>query len=720
MLENAKWITIPEDFGTVAPTFVKKFSCNEKIRTARLEITARGVYEAKLSGKRVGDFVLAPGWTSYKTRHQVQSYDVTELVRENNTLEVTVANGWYLSRLAWSDHRYYLPAELSLIATLEICYENGKTEELVTDEGWLVKRSPLKFCEIYDGELYDAREVDEVLVPASLSLDQSKTALIEQEGEEVGEILRVKPISYTVTPKGERVIDFGQELTGYVFFRVPSAKSGDRVKFTHFEILDRDGNVYTENYRSAKATLEYICRDGEQSYKPTHTFYGFRRIRIDEFPTEAIDLNDFEAVVVHSKMKRTGYIESSNPKLNRLFENIIWGQRGNFLDIPTDCPQRDERLGWTGDAQVFCRTATYNFDTERFFKKWFGDIRADQWADGGVPHVIPYILEDRHCSAAWGDAGVVCPWQVYVTYGDKKLLAAQLESMKGWVRYIEGHTNDEYLWTGGIHFGDWCALDLGRETVDSASRKDFIASVYYANAVKLVAKATKVLGGTADEYEQKYLKIVEKINSRFTEYYTQAEHALALYFDIAEDKAAVAKSLAKKVAENGCRLDTGFVGTPYLLHALSENGYTELAYSVLLGEEYPSWLYSVKKGATTIWEHWDGIKEDGSVWNPSMNSYNHYAYGAVGDWIYGVAAGIKTVEAAPAFERILIEPHPDKRLSFLSASIETRQGTVISKWAEFEGKWRYEITTPSPTEIIIDGRSQNVEAGSYIFFSEIK
>ncbi len=712
MLQHAIWIACPEDFGTVSPTFRKIFSCGKKVKSASLSITSVGVYEAKLGGVRVGDFILAPGWTAYKKRHQVQTYDLTPLIGHENCLEVTVAKGWYLGRLAWSDCRYQ-PAEMAIIAEVLLLYEDGEEERIVTDQSWEVKRSPLRFCEIYDGELYDATKTDEPWMPVKTLPDFPKDNLIPQEGEKVVEQVYVRPKAYFVTSKGERVIDFGQEVTGYVSFFV-TAGEGEKVRFTHFEILDKEGNVYTENYRAAKATLQYVCREGRQHYKSTHTYYGFRYIRLDDYPGEA-DLADFTAVAVYSDIRRTGWLTSSNPLLNRLFDNIIWGQRGNFLDIPTDCPQRDERLGWTGDAQVFCRTATYQFDCERFFKKWFGDMRAEQWPDGGIPHVIPFILEDKHCSAAWGDAGVICPWQVYLTYGDPKVLEAQFESMKRWVGYIALHTKDEYLWTGCSHFGDWCALDLGRETVESATRKDFIASVYYANAADLVARAGRVLGKDMSEYEELHDKIVARINEVFPDYHTQAEHALALYFGITPDRAGTAASLAAMIEENGSRLNTGFVGTPYLLHALSANGYTELAYTLLLQEAYPSWLFSVKQGATTIWEHWDGIREDGSVWSPGMNSYNHYAYGAVADWVFGVAAGIETVEEAPGFARIRIEPHPDRRLDHLSATLDTRHGRVVSRWFAFEGGWRYEIETPSPSEIVIDGKCYEVAPGKYLF-----
>ena len=716
MLENALWIAPSEDLGEVCPTFVREFKTKSKISRATLEITAVGVYTAYLSGKRIGDFVMAPGWTVYSKRHQVQTYDVTDLIDSDNTLEITVARGWYRGIIAWENNRkmYNENAEVSAIASLKLEYENGESEEIVTDKDWGYKRSALLFCEIYHGEIYDASAPEDSVKPVKV-IDFRKDNLIPQEGEKVCEQVHLKAKKLIKTPKGETVIDFGQELTGYVSFNL-TAKKGDKVKIKHFEILDKDGNAYTENYRSARATLEYTCKDGYQTYKPTHTFYGFRMIRIEEFPGE-VTLENFEAIAVHSDIKRTLWLESSEPLLNRLFSNIEWGQRGNFLDIPTDCPQRDERLGWTGDANVFCRTATYQFDTERFFRKWFGDIRADQTEDGGIPHVVPNVLGDKEFSSVWGDAGIICPWRVYMTYGNKEVLAEQFESMKKWVSYIESHTKEENLWIGGFHFGDWCALDLGYETTDSLSDRGFIASVFYANAVETVAKAGKILGIDVSYYEEKYPLIIKAIQDKYPEdaYKSQTEHALSLYYNVAIDRALVAKNLADKVINNGTRLDTGFVGTPYLLHALAENGYADVAYSLLLQTKFPSWLFSVKQGATTIWEHWDGIKEDGSVWSAGMNSYNHYAYGAVADWVIEYALGIKPVEEAPGFERVVIAPHPDKRIGWLSGEFHSRHGRIVSKWEVFEDGFRYRIVTPVKATVIIEGRTYEVEAGEYFF-----
>ncbi|MBO5203919.1 MAG: alfa-L-rhamnosidase, partial [Clostridia bacterium] len=378
-------------------------------------------------------------------------------------------------------------------------------------------------------------------------------------------------------------------------------------------------------------------------------------------------------------------------------------------------PQRDERMGWTGDAQVFCRTASYNFDVEKFFDKWLTDLKLDQGEDGEVPSVIPQYWSDEWSRAAWGDAATICPYQMYLTYANKDIIKRQFSSMCKYVKYIAANSKDRYLWTGGDHFGDWLGLDAEPGSYKGSSNTDFIASVFYAYSTSLVVKAGKVIGKNVEKYERLYDRIISRIRRTFKKYKTQTECVLALYFDIAENKEKVARQLAKMIKRNGKKLTTGFVGTPYLLHALSQNGYTELAYDLLLQEAFPSWLYSVKCGATTIWEHWDGKNENGEFWSKDMNSFNHYAYGSVADWVYGVSCGINTVEDAPGFEKIVIAPHPTDKLDYMGASIETRYGKVSSKWYHEDGKIRYEIITPSETRIIIDGKEYNVKKGTYIF-----
>lgn len=720
---NAKWIRPAAEHGDVCPVFQKKFTCEKAVTNAKLLITAMGVYEAVLNGNRVGDFVLAPGWTSYEKRLQYQEYDVTGLLQANNELHITVGKGWYRSPLPgwiWPERREML-AKLSagMTAQLVLTFADGTTELISSDESWQTAESPVRFSEIYDGETYDAGFVPTDWMAAQ-PFDGPTETLIPQQGEEVREQERLLAARLFTAPNGETVVDFGQEITGYVEISL-TARAGETVELSHGEVLDREGNFYNANYRSAKAKYLCRCRDGQQSCKPKMTFFGFRYIRIDQFPggVQNARPENFTAIVVHSDLQRTGRLSCSDPLLNRLFENIVWGQKGNFLDVPTDCPQRDERLGWTGDAQAFIRTACLNYDVEKFFTKWLADMAAEQPDDGMIGHVVPNILNTTDSSAAWGDAAVICPWAVYLAYGNPEILRAQYDCMKKWMSYITTHTTTEYLWTGCNHYGDWLGLDAPVGSYKGSTREDFIASAFYANAVQLLVKAGKVLGEDISEYAALYQKIVEAFRSAYPVYETQTECVLAAHFHLAPDCQAAADQLASMIRECGTRLQTGFVGTPYLLHVLSDHGYTALAYDLLLRRQYPSWLYPVTKGATTVWEHWDGIMENGDFWSTDMNSFNHYAYGAVADWVYCVAAGINTVEEFPGYEKVRIAPFPDARLDWLEASLQTRHGLIRSRWTKLEGMWRYEIETPVDALIVIDGKEHAVSKGSYLFYSPI-
>ena len=717
---SAKWICPKKSYGDVCPAFRKTFFCPENVVSAALRITAMGVYEASLNGSRVGDFILAPGWTVYQKRLQVQQYELRIRPGQENELTVVVGVGWYRGRLAgWlpgQNSSAALPAALT--AELTLRYPDGHTDTICTDASWQTAESAVRFSELYDGETYDAAFEPSVWTPAVI-YDGPTDTLIEQQGEPVREQERIAPARIFKTPAGETVVDFGQNLTGYVEIALDGAK-GEAVELSHAEVLDKNGNFYTENYRSAKAKYLYFCKDGAQRYKPKLTFYGFRYIRVDRFPcgAEHAAQENFTAIAVHSDMKRTGYLSCSEPLLNKLFENVIWGQKGNFLDVPTDCPQRDERLGWTGDAQVFIRTACLNFDAERFFTKWLADLAADQREDGAVGHVIPNVLHQSG-SAAWDDAATICPWAVYLAYGDPNILRAQFESMKKWVDYITTHTTTKDLWAGGEHYGDWLGLDAPSGSYKGSSREDLIASAFYAHSTALVIKAGRVLGQDISAYEALYERIVRAFRQAYPVYQTQTECTLAVYFALAEDTQKTADQLAQMIRGCGTKLQTGFVGTPYLLHALSAHGYTELAYDLLLRREYPSWLYPVTKGATTIWEHWDGQMENGDFWSSDMNSFNHYAYGAVADWVYTVAAGIQTIEEKPGYAAVRIAPQPDKRLDWLDASVETRHGLVRSRWEKQRDMWHYEIETPVEAEVVIDGRKTFCRPGRYIFFSEL-
>lgn len=719
---NGKWIKSQEDFGDVVPLFSRDFAFDKEILSATLYITALGVYEASLNGSRISDYVFAPGWTSYKTRLQYQEYDVTSLLKAENHLEVLVGKGWYRGRFGWENSKVqkeYRKSPAGLIGQLEVQFKDGTNITITTDESWIAQESMIRFADFFDGEVYDATFLPKATFPVEVFEGPTNT-LIPQQGEKIIEQEQLTVASVITTPKGETVIDFGQEVTGYIETSL-IAEAGDIIDLSFGEVLDKEGNFYNDNYRGAKSQYRYICADGKQTYKPRLAFYGFRYVRINQFPDNAENVLEdcFTAIVVQSDIKRTGYLSCSNPLLNRLFDNIIWGQKCNFLDVPTDCPQRDERLGWTGDAQVFIRTASYNYNVKKFFKKWLDDLVADQHSDGYVGHIIPDLLQNEHASAAWGDAATICPWELYMAYGDTKILADQFSSMKGWVNYISTTTTTPNLWTGGTHYGDWLGLDAPSGSYKGSSREDFIASAYYAYSTSLVIKAGKILGKDITDYETLYKDILNAFRSKYPEYLTQTEYALAIYFNLAEDIQKAANQLAELIVKDGTKLQTGFVGTPYLLHALSSYGHTELAYSLLLRKDYPSWLYPVTKGATTVWEHWDSIMENGDFWSTDMNSFNHYAYGAVADWVYGVAAGIKPVEEAPGYKKVLIAPNPDARLDWLKASYESDYGVIHTEWKKIENMWRYEITTPVPARIVIAGKEYEKEPGTYYFYSPV-
>ena len=720
MIQQASWIAMDGAASTVVPVFRRKFSGAKGIWSAALEVTCDGVYEARLNGERIGNFILAPGWTEYRKRLQVQRYDISDMLQEENILEITVANGWYRRTNApWTGTHNpdeFLPA--MVIAALQMRGKDGIVETILTDESWEVSESNVTLSGIFIGEDVDMTR-EPHFVPAKVC-DYPKSMLIPQEGPEVHEQETVYPRASFRTPKGEWVIDFGQNLAGYMAFDL-DAHAGERLSISTAEVLDRDGNFYTANYRSARSQLHYTCREGKQSYRPRFTFFGFRYLRIDEAP-EGFTAEQIRAIVLHSEMTRTGWLESSDPMLNQLFSNTIWSQKGNYLDIPTDCPQRDERYGWTGDAQIFCRAATYQFDVRQFFRKWLADMRAAQHDNGWVPDVVPSLTAYKPGGGAWSDAVTIIPWQLYETYGELAFLSDMYEAMEKWIAYIPTVSTTKDLWTGCWTYGDWLALDWPEDYVPAnielakrgASNDDLLCSAFYANSVDIVIRSGKLLGKDIREYEALHARIVSAFRKRFGgQLNTQTEKVLALHFNLAENPQETADALAAQVRDCGMHLQTGLVGTPYLLHELTRYGYADIAWSLLLRKEYPGWLYSVSRGATTTWEHWDGIKPDGTFWDDDMNSYNHYAYASVADWVFGTACGIRPAE--PGFARARIEPHPDARLDSLCGVFDTVHGRIRSAWKHTEGGIRYEIDTPVPAEIVISGKTYQVEKGSYLF-----
>ncbi|WP_409345922.1 family 78 glycoside hydrolase catalytic domain [Paenibacillus sp. MBLB4367] len=739
---KASWITPdPAEIDPHAkPVFLlrKWFALRSGIQSARLYATAAGVYEAFLNGERVGDELLAPGWTSYNNRQQVQTYDVTQHLRSgNNAIGVMVGDGWYKGQLTNKEKRDYYGNRRAALLQLHIRYDDGSEEVVASDATWRSSTGPVRLSEIYDGELYDARleksgwcaaEYDESEWSGTVVCSLPYTQLVTQENGPVRVIETVRPQAVLRTPSGETVLDMGQNMVGRIRLSV-NVPAGTHIRLQHAEVLDKEGNFYTGNLRLAKQTVEYIAKGGgTEAYAPCFTFQGFRYVKVEGMSAnDRMLLDSFVGEVIHTDMVRTGEFECSHPMVNQLQRNIVWGQRGNFLDVPTDCPQRDERLGWTGDAQVFIRTAAFNYHVGPFFTKWLRDLKADQRPDGGVPSVIPNVLADHtsgtmgkspHSSAAWGDAAVICPWTMYLCYGDTHLLEEQYESMKAWVNYIRDQGEDEYLWNTGPHYGDWLALDAKENSYIGATPKDLIATAFFAYSTKLVRDSAVVLKRSEDV--RTYGELLNRIIAKFSEEFvtssgrlaapTQTAHVLALMFGLVEGKARqrAARELNRLVVDNGFHLTTGFVGTPYLCQVLSDNGYHDTAVKLLLQESYPSWLYSITKGATTIWEHWDGIKPNGSFWSDDMNSYNHYAYGAIGDWLYRYIAGLDMDETAPAYKRIRIHPRFGAgALSHAKAVLESPYGQIESGWKLRDDRVEVGVRIPvnAAADIILPGAS---------------
>jgi alpha-L-rhamnosidase len=505
----------------------------------------------------------------------------------------------------------------------------------------------------------------------------------------------------------------GQNMVGWVRIKVKGNR-GDHVILKFAEVLDKEGNFYTDNLRKAAATDEYILKGGEEeTFEPHFTFHGFRYVKLEQFSGKP-GLKSITGVVIHSDMAQTGTFACSDSLVNRLQQNIQWGQKGNFLDIPTDCPQRDERLGWTGDAQVFAPTAAFNFDVAPFFSKWMVDLAADQLPDGKVPDVIPDVRSGRGTSTAWGDAAIIVPWTLYLAYGDIRILENQYASMKAWVEYMHQRAGEDHLWTGDAHYGDWLAFATTKSDYPGATTdKDLIATGYYAWSTNVLAQIAAITGRTGDA--DKYNELNRKIKQAFVHEYvtpagrlvsnTQTAYALALSFGlIPEELVSKSASYLAEDVQKMTHLTTGFVGTPLLCKALSDNGYAGLAFMLLMRKEYPSWLYPVTQGATTIWERWDGQKPDGSFQDVSMNSFNHYAYGAIGDWLYRYVAGIENDPKAPGYKHFSLHPHPGAGLTHASASLKTLYGTIKSEWKLENGSMTYSCSVPpnSSATVIFD------------------
>lgn len=743
LLDNKEWkapFVSAEEFPVCREeskgTLVRGTFCvGRGLKEAYAFTTALGLYNFYLNGKKVGEDEMTPGWTSYRRHLLYQTYDVTDCLKEgSNTAGAMVGAGWYKGVMGLTRSRNNYGDRTAFAMQLVLRYEDGREELVCTGADWQGADAPVVFSEIYHGETYDAaleipgwcgeacegencaaeaerENAGTVELENSGSTDAWRgteivpfdtSVLHAQAGARVKVIDRIPAKEVFVTPKGETVIDFGQNMAGRVSVTA-SGKKGDVIELRCFEILDTEGNVYLDNLRKAKTTMKYVFgKDGEATYQPYFTYMGFRYALVISC-SGTVTAEAFTAETLHSEMEPAGEITCSNPLLNQLHHNYLWGLKGNFLDVPTDCPQRDERLGWTGDAQIFCRTACYLMDTYTFYKKWLWDLKADQTPEGGVPHVVPNIEEEHaegnwllkqgpHSASAWADAAVIVPWTMYLMYGDTAILERQYDSMKKWIGFMRDHSED-YIWNYKLQLGDWVALDAEEGSFFGATPTDLTSTAYFAYSTGLFAGIARILGREeAAEYETLYGRIAKKFQDTFffedgtMKAQTQTAHIVALYFGLVPEgkTETVVNGLKRLLEKENGHLVTGFIGTPYFCHALSRNGCLKEAYELLLKEDYPSWLYQVKMGATTIWEHWDGIKPDGTMWSPGMNSFNHYAYGAIGEWMYRVMAGIETDEAEAGFKHAVIWPRMGGGLSYTDAWHKTVYGSLRVRW-EAEG-----------------------------------
>lgn len=712
------------------PLLRKEFELEGKIKEARIYATCYGLYQINLNGKKVGDELFTPGWTSYHKRLQYQVYDVTDQLKKGkNAIGVILGDGWYRGPLVWQGEKNLYGKKAALLFQMKVVYQDGTEETILSDKTWRSATGPILKSEIYDGESYNAQLEKEGWDQPGyhtkgwsgcVEKNNPKDILIASKGSPVRITKELKPIQKIITPKGELVFDFGQNMVGWISFKL-KGKAGSKITILHAEVLDQEGNFYVDNLREADQQVQYTFKGkGVEAFEPHFTFQGFRYIRISDYKGE-VSLDNIIGKVIHSDMEPTGEFECSDTLINRLQKNIQWGLRGNFLDVPTDCPQRNERLGWTGDAQVFASTACFNMNAAPFYTKWMGDFISDQKEDGSMPWVVPNVIKDGggtgwsdgYGATGWADAAVIIPWTVYQSYGDKRILENQYQSMKGWEEYMILHSGDRYIFDYGFHFGDWLAFaeymsykyaapDYG--FAGANTDKDLIATAYYYYTTGLMQKIATLLGHTDDAL--KYQQILPKIKAAFKKEFvtetgrltsnTQTAYILALSFDIipVEFKKNAAQRLADNVNHFG-HLTTGFLGTPLICRALSENGYSDLAYRLLFNKKYPSWLYPVTRGATTIWERWDGIKPDGTFQDAGMNSFNHYAYGAVGNWLYTQVAGIQIDAENPGYKHIVIKPLITDQLSFAKATYQSLYGEIISGWQQQKDKIQLQVTIPA-------------------------
>ena len=757
---NAKWIGsgVEENSeGPYPPHYLRKkfqFGIDRLVSKATVHVTAHGLYELYLDGKKIGEDLLTPGWTSYQERLQVQSYDVSDLLHgSGHCLGGILGDGWYRGPFTWQLRSNIYGEKTALLCQMHIEFEDGTEQWILSDETWQCRTGPIRKSEIYDGEVYDARL--ELMAWCSaenasegwsdcIELSKGLQTLVAPCSEPVKVTERVVAKEIIRTPKGEFVLDFAQNLVGWVSFAL-KGESGQRIVIDHAEVLDADGNFYTDNLRTAQQRIEYVFKGSDhiERYRPHFTFMGFRYIRITEYENP-IRAEDFVAEVFHSDMEPTGQFECSDPLVTQLQSNIQWGLRGNFVDVPTDCPQRDERMGWTGDAQVFTPTACFNVNAAPFFTKWLKDLAVEQRDDGSVPWVVPNVVEDGggtgwsdgFGSTAWSDVAVLMPFELYKRYGDLRVLRNQYASMKAWVDYMIYHSGERCIFDYGFHFGDWLSFaeymsyDYGAPDYGFAGAhtdKDLIATAYFYHSTNVLSQTAKLLKRDADA--KRYSELLPRIRQAFVNEFvtesgrlssnTQTAYAVAVAFDVlpAEYRESAKRRIVKDIQHLG-HLTTGFVGTPILSNTLTEMGCEEEAFQLLFNKRYPSWLFPVTKGATTIWERWDGIKPDGSFQTVGMNSFNHYAYGSVGDWLYSHVAGLQLDPENPGYKHFVVKPILTPLLSFVNLSYESMYGEIRIRWELDGSDFSLEVTIPPNTRASVfvpTKPSTSVPIGQYSF-----
>jgi alpha-L-rhamnosidase len=711
ILDPGGWVATMVTASAETPVvrFARTVEVPGGVVRARLRVTAHGIVTATIDGAEVCDDVLAPGWTSYQARLVVRTHDVTALVQEGPVEVVAlVAPGWFSGRLGFDGERHRYGSHVGAFVQLELERADGSLLVFGTDESWTATATPFLAAELYDGETLDAR-LPAAGAPAAVAAVDGfdHRVLYAPAVPPVRRTQVVRPVAIDGT-----VVDFGQNLVGWLRVTLHGVPSGTEVVLRHAEVLDGEGHLFTAPLRTAAATDTFVAAGGDaEVYEPRFTFHGFRYAEVTGVDLDRVDV---VAVVVHSDLERTGSFSCSDPLVERLHENVVWGQRGNFVSLPTDCPQRDERLGWTGDAQVFAPTASFLYDCETFWEGWLADLAADQLPTGSVPHVVPALPLGFDGAAGWGDAAVVVPWATYVAYGDDAVLRSALPSMAAWVDHVFSRLDDGHRWTRDFQFGDWLDPDAPVEQPWKAkARFDLVATAYAARSALLLSRAAGVVGDDAlaaasrhraDEVRAAWCRHDGESAAR-----TQTGAALAIAFDLAPDeeaRAVLGEALALRVHEAGDHLSTGFLGTPVLLPSLTGTGHLDVAYTVLLQRTCPSWLYQVLAGATTVWERWDALREDGSVplealgvgSGASMVSFNHYAYGSVADWLHTTVAGLRPDPDDPGYHHVVVEPRPGGGLTSASATLRTRYGVTAVAWAlDGDGVLRVDLELPPNT-----------------------